>query len=178
MNVTLEEQYFVWLYSNINDPELTEDTRTYWNLARQLHDREFVYIIANDDNRWLDGRDLRNMFIADMDDDDGTPIYLRLNPACSVLEMLIALCIRLEFQTDEPVEDWFWKLLSNLRIGHYNDHRYDEETRIIVDDVIDTLIWRNYKYDGTGGLFPLRDAQQDQRKLEIWYQMHSYLLEG
>ena len=37
---------------------------------------------------------------------------------------------------------------------------------------------RRYKRSGEGGLFPLKNAAKDQRKVEIWYQLSSYLLEN
>ena len=44
-----------------------------------------------------------------------------------------------------------------------------------VDDVLETVIWRNYQANGHGGLFPLKNAKRDQTKVEIWYQLAAYL---
>jgi hypothetical protein len=32
--------------------------------------------------------------------------------------------------------------------------------------------------DGSGGLFPLKNPQQNQRTTEIWYQMNAWLMEN
>lgn len=176
MIAILEERYFEWLYAHVSDPTLTQPHSTHWKLLRQLHKKEFVYIVANDDNRWLDGRDLRSEFRAEVGGEELPTLWLGL--ACSMLEMLVALSRRLEFQTDEDMNLWFWRLLDNLRIAEFDDSRYNETTEEIVDTVLDRVIWRSYTYSGRGGLFPLARADRDQRKLEIWFQMHSYLLEA
>jgi hypothetical protein len=37
---------------------------------------------------------------------------------------------------------------------------------------------RLYTTSGYGGLFPLEEPKEDQRKVEIWYQMMAYLGEN
>lgn len=174
MNAILEERYFEWLYGQINDPDIERQNLSYWNLARQLHNKEFVYIVANDDNRWVDGRRLREEFLEDWDEETIPEVWISL--ACSMLEMLIALSRRLEFQTDDASESWFWILIRNLDLFKYSDLHYNKAAREDIDDVLDTVIWRKYSYSGEGGLFPLQRADMDQRQLEIWFQMHTYLL--
>lgn len=178
MSAILEEQYFRWLYAHVSDPNQIQPHHTYWEMLKQLHQKEFVYVVANDDNRCMDGRQLRDDFRLYWDEEREPLADFWLAMPCSMLEMLIALTDRLEFQTDQPPEYWFWILLSNLKIADFNDARYDTVARGFIDEALEQVIWRTYSYDGRGGLFPLRHAQQDQRKLEIWFQMHSYLLEG
>lgn len=177
MSAILEERYFEWLYAHIHDPDLVRPNKTYWNLIRQLYKKEFVYIVANDDNRCADGRTLRAEFLADWEEEyETSPDWSGL--PCSMLEMLIALCNRLEFQTDEPAENWFWALMKNVGLSHINDQRYDDDSYRLVDEILDRVIWRRYSYSGVGGLFPIKRASMDQRELEIWFQMHTYLLEN
>ena len=45
------------------------------------------------------------------------------------------------------------------------------------EEVLDAVIFRNYEYDGRGGLFPLRYPDRDQRDEELWSQLNAYLLE-
>jgi hypothetical protein len=175
MIAILEEQYFEWLYSRIVDPKITGRDKTYYNLIRQLHQKEFVYILPNDDNRWSDGKALRDEFLVDWEDYQIPSGWLELG--CSMLEMLVALSDRLEFQTDEAAESWFWIMLKNLGISQFSDRRYHDEARKVIDEALDRVIWRKYSYSGEGGLFPLNRADRDQTKLEIWFQMHTYLLE-
>jgi hypothetical protein len=37
---------------------------------------------------------------------------------CSMLEMLIALCYRLEFEDGREMDEWFWELMKNLDLGN------------------------------------------------------------
>ena len=44
--------------------------------------------------------------------------------------------------------------------------------------ILNKIIDRGYSRRGVGGLFPLKYSKNDQRKVELWYQMHSYLIEN
>jgi hypothetical protein len=121
-----------------------------------------------------DGRDLRFEFLVDQGIDDPGPTWMGLG--CSMLEMLLGLARRLSFEADEgEAYDWFWQLLDNLDIAHYFDDRYTNQIYAEVEEVLDRVIWRQYGPDGHGGLFPLSEAREDQRKVEIWYQLAAYL---
>lgn len=175
MVAPLDEQYLTWLYGSIGSRKLRNSSRTYWSLARQLYTTEFVWFVPNDDNRVEDGRDLRIEFLNaceyDADDDEW------LSLPCSMLEMLIGLSRRLSFEADGEPRDWFWHLIENLDLRHYNDRDYDRRAERHIEEVLNRVIFRQYDPDGHGGLFPLRDADKDQRKVELWYQMAHYLLE-
>ena len=45
------------------------------------------------------------------------------------------------------------------------------------DGGLDGFINRQYEANGEGGLFPLKGVCEDQREVEIWYQMNAYLYE-
>ena len=92
--------------------------------------------------------------------------------------MLIALSDRLAFEAGGSTGPWFWKLVENLELKQYTDNIYEISIEEEVDEVLDRLINRTYERDGSGGLFPLRQDPRDQRKVEILYQMSSYLLEN
>jgi len=170
----LDELYFRWLYSQVASVKQKNPSRTYWALLKQLFTKEFVWIIPNDDNRLEDGRDLREEFIEERQLHNVDPAWTELG--CSMLEMLIALSRRLSFEDDQPADEWFWKLIENLGLRGFTDkHTYTAE---IVDEILDDVIWRTYGEDGQGGLFPLKHPNQDQRDIEIWYQLSAYLLES
>jgi hypothetical protein len=175
MTEPLDELYFRWLCSQVTNVKLKNPARTYWSLLRQLHSKEFVWIIPNDDNRLEDGRDLRHEFVENEGlENEVDPDWL--NIGCSMLELLIGVARMLNFEDDEPVEDWFWIMLENLGLRHCTDKsNYDEQD---VDEILDDVIWRTYDPDGRGGLFPLRHAPEDQREVELWYQASAYLLEN
>ncbi len=173
------DEYHEWLYRQVTDSE----HENYSMLLSQLDCIWFYSILANDDNRAADGRDLRYEFCDDMDyayeliDDE-------LNDPCTVLEMLVALAKRCENQLmwDPDLGDrthvWFWKFIDNLGLGDESDDNWDEESSEKVDYYVDKLLGRDYFRDGFGGLFPLKHAKKDQRKVEIWYQLQNWLMEN
>lgn len=178
MSKPLDELYLTWLYSQVASVRLKNPARTYWVLLRALYKTEFVWLVANDDNRLEDGRDLRYEFI--QQEAIGGVDEEWLTIGCSLLEMLLGLSRRLAFESDEDddVSAWFWHLLNNIHLSNFNDDVVDEKHEEYIAHVLETVIWRNYRSDGVGGLFPLRKPREDQRKVELWYQLSTYLLEG
>lgn len=142
-------------------------------MLEQLFLTEFVWFIPNDDNRAEDGRDLRREFLSELDIEPHDPEWAKIG--CSMLEMMVGLSRRLAFQADGEPRDWFWDLIKNAGLDRFNDQkRYNQET---VANILEKIIWRTYHEDGRGGLFPLQRAQEDQRDVELWYQLSAYLLE-
>lgn len=177
MSASLDEEYFIWLYSQVGSVKLRNRSRTHWSLLRDLHSKEFVWVVLNDDNRAEDGRLLRFEFLGD---DKGWPkreTKLWLDLHCSMLEMMIALGRRLSFEAGGEPSVWFWHLIETLDLSQYTDRIYDEESSRKVDEILERVIWRTYGPDGAGGMFPLQNPQEDQTKVEIWYQLSAYLLE-
>ena len=174
MSHDLDELYFQWLYSLTGSVKLRDKKKTHWTLLRQLFKKEFVWIVPNDDNRVEDGRDLRFVF------SDATGVALDqewMDLGCSMLEMLIALAHRLQFEDGRKADKWFWRLMDNLDLEELTDKVWGDMTEEAVDDVLERVIWRQYEPDGLGGLFPLEHPTTDQREVEIWYQLSAYLLE-
>lgn len=169
----LDESYLTWLYAQVGSVKTKKSSRTYWTLLEQLHRKEFVWFVPNDDNRVEDGRDLRREFVLAEQLENVDQNWMTLG--CSMLEMLVALSRRLSFQANGEASVWFWHLIDVLGLHSFNDRmKYSYKT---VDDILETVIWRTYNPDGRGGLFPLRSAERDQRKVEIWYQMSAFLIE-
>ena len=169
----LDELYFVWLYSQVADPDITDTSLTHWGLLRQLFKKEFVWVVSNDDNRSEDGKELRREFIESQGIRRVNRDWRELG--CSVLELMVGLSQRLAFEADGEPHYWFWRLMGNLGIEGYSDAGYIPEDEI--DQVLDKVIFRTYEPDGRGGFFPLNNAHRDQRRLELWYQMSAYVLE-
>ena len=172
---TLDDLYLEWLYSKIGTLRNRNPNKSYWNLSKQLYQKPFRWIVPNDDNRGEDGRDLRYDFADSLGINRLDEEWMSLD--CSVLEMLIALSERAAFESYGECGDWFRKFLENLGILQYTDSNYDEDAALDIDVAIERLLNREYERNGRGGLFPLIRARRDQRKVEIWYQMSSYLLE-
>lgn len=166
----LDETYFRWLHDQVG----FIGKKTYWKLFKALFRKEFVWIVPNDDNRLEDGRDLRYEFLEER---TYLPPDLEWREmGCSMLEMLVALSRRLNFEKELSERRWFWEMMDNLELTQYYDSENFPAEKI--DQTIEKLIYRTYEPDGRGGLFPLRNPVQDQRYVEIWYQLAAYLQES
>lgn len=169
----LENLYFNWLYSKVSDVHVHTASLRYTKLLGELHRIEFAWILSGDDNRAEDGVDLRGEFLHESRlEDDGTFFH----DPCSVLEMLIALSRRAAFDTDVSLREWFWSMLENVNLSGLNDAAYPGGS--VVDTIIEVVIWRTYTHNGNGGLFPLRQTANDQRRVELWYQCSEYIVEN
>lgn len=169
----LDELYFKWLYSLVADPG---QDLTYWKLLKVLYTTEFVWVVPNDENRISDARALRAKFV------DTQGIRLRrserdwIDLGCSILEVMVGLAYRLEFEAyTGRAHYWFWVLLDNIGLSEFDDSCEIPEGDI--RDVLEMVIQRYYEPDGRGGFFPLDHPDKDQRQVELWGQVSSYVLE-
>lgn len=167
-------EYFEWLYNYVCKGR-THENISYKKLFMHLHKTEFIFSIPNDINRARDGVDLRYRFAVAKDDESLIDI---LDGPCSVLEMMVALAIRAEetimdnTMYGDRTGQWFWSMTQNLGIGLMTDDIYDRD---IVDEKLDTFLYRRYEPDGKGGLFRIRNCEDDLREMEIWIQLCWYL---
>jgi hypothetical protein len=171
MRDEVDQLYFEWLVDQVGSGE------GFVPLLKLLHDKEFIFIIPNDENRREDALDLRVEFLrVDQHEPDSViPTGTRLlHPYCSLLELLVALSRKLEFMTDEPALGWAMALLENLEL-HRMRGDLDPVQVQYVDEILERLVWRNFQADGLGGFFPLSWPEEDQRQVELWYQMSAYV---
>ena len=70
-------------------------------------------------------------------------------------------------------------MLENMGIAHCDDIWMSSRSNAVsyVKGRVDDVLLRRYDQSGNGGLFPLEMARLDQRKVQLWYQMNSYILE-
>lgn len=171
-----ENRYFDFLCAIVGR------SQEYSILLDELHRIEYYSLIPNDDNRGEDGKQFRLTFL---DESDRTgPSYLP-HGECTVLEMLVGLSHRLEWETiqskwEKTPSEWFWILIDNLGLSERDNTSYLRGSRPgpNVEDLVGRMLAREYGADGEGGLFPLKDPKKDQRRVEIWYQMSAYILEN
>jgi len=175
-SASVDEDYFDWLYGLVWPTRVKNPARSNRLLAEQLHTKPFRWFIHNDDNRGLDGVELRSEFLSVYPNVRPTQEWMDLD--CSILEMLIALARRTAYESSGTTDEWAAQLLDNLGIRRFTDDTYHEGIRQEVDEVLEQLLNRTYSPDGVGGLFPLRYADLDQRRVELWHQMSTYVLEG
>lgn len=161
----LDHDYYHWLVEKVYIPP----NKTFSTLFDMLHSQEFVWIVPNDDNRVSDALELRESFM------DGREGSLDLEGA-TLLEVLIALSGRASFITDVTSEQWVWTFIKNLDLNRYFDP-LNEKDMMSIQDIIERFIWRTYRADGYGGLFPLKKPKDDQREVEMWYQLNTYVIE-
>lgn len=172
--------YFQWLCEMVR-MDTYEDS--YYFLAKVLYEKPFSWFVPNDDNRGMDGLKIRDEF-GEETNWFTTLEWSLLNNSCTVFEMLIGLARRIADIMDQPDEEdqtvkWFWVLIENLGLEKYTDADfYNRYGSARVNHKLDILLDRTYKRNGEGGLFPLKLAKKDQRKVEIWYQMSAYLVEN
>lgn len=168
MSDSLDDQYLEWLYNVVGR---RTGNVNHWQLLHAMNNYDFIMLVPNDDNRSRDGETLRKDF---SEDTQARPSYTWMNTTCTVLEMTIGVAYHLSFELDGEVGKWFWHLVDNLGLSRYTDSRFNQSA---VDEVLERLVWRQYNYDGNGGLFPLKQPHEDQRHVEIWFQMEAYMLE-
>lgn len=168
----VREQYFNWMY----DMVFTKRTPSYVRLLRYLNSQEFTYNIRLDGNRADDGLYLRYRFKQE-NHLRAVDVDRWLTGKCSVLEMMVALCLRIEEDImDDPVKGnrihkWFHVMLKSLGLLDMDDAYFDER---YADKVITRFLNREYEPNGAGGLFRIKDCPYDLRSVEIWYQMCWY----
>ena len=168
----VREQYFNWMY----DMVFTKRAPSYVRLLRYLNRQEFTYNIRLDGNRADDGLYLRYRFKQE-NHLRAVDVDRCLTGKCSVLEMMVALCLRIEEDImDDPVKGnrihkWFHVMLKSLGLLDMDDAYFDER---YADKVITRFLNREYEPNGAGGLFRIKDCPYDLRSVEIWYQMCWY----
>lgn len=170
----MEDAYYSWLVGLIGDDYVAVN---YQKLLWKLYVTDYIWELDYDRSRAADGLYLRREYgrasgIA-MD-------IVMQNRRCSVLEMLIALARKAEYDImhDPDYGDrsskWFWTMLENLGLDVYDDWHFFEQE---VDRILDVFLHRRYETNGMGGAFPVHAAARDLTKMDLWWQMNAYLEE-
>lgn len=173
----LEKGYFEWLYDLVCNDGYVKGLR-YEELLFYLYQKDFVYILPRDENRFMDGIALRYEYGGDVGASRPQIEDVLDNRPCSVLEMLVALAIRIEnnIMFDSEAGDrtwrWFWKMMTNMNLGGMTNDKFDRD---YVDRVIERMLARKYEANGRGGLFTIANCKEDLRNVEIWSQMNWYM---
>lgn len=164
----LEQNYYEWLKDLI--PELKI---AYGDLIQILYDTPFRAIFESDNDRMSDGMSLRNRYTQANRMSNALNLLLREAHPCSVLEVMLALALRIEeeylgaYSDEHPVGQWFNYMLHSLGIAHMIDPFFETE---IASEVIDKFLNHNYRPDGFGSLFWIINTKEDMRQLDLWHQ--------
>lgn len=176
-------KYFKYLYSIVNKGKYK--TVPYIHLLQYMYDTPFKYNIWKDESRADDAMAMRNKFIEKHKFTEaeaslvGNPTGYINTP--SVLEVLIAMCVRVETRImrnekyGDRTPEFFWSIMQSLGIAHMNDELFDSA---VVEAAMDRLINRTYEPDGVNGPFYLEKPREDLRKVDLWYQCMWYLAEN
>lgn len=174
-NRDLEQRYFVWLIDKIDDGEKAEQ---YKYLLHKLHEINYwsKLDVPLDSNRYDDGVNLRYLFAEERQIPQpviASELDIR---DCSMLEMLVALSIRIEesgmgipYEGINPGR-WFWMFVKNIGYFYspFNDDMIYKKTDIFLN--------RKFNPDGSNGnLVVLNKPDVDLRIIDIWYQIQLYL---
>lgn len=168
-------KYFEWLCDFVCYRRFSIG-KSYRKVLTLLHKIEFVSMIPMDENRAEDGLDLRWRFVCDFPEFSDARDYI--TGPCSMLEMMIALALRCEetimddTRYGNRTSQWFWTMMTNLGIGSMYDDNFDKSH---VMYCVDRFMNRDYESDGKGGLFWIRNCDEDLRDVEIWTQLSWYL---
>lgn len=173
----LIDAYFEWMCQLVTGTIKSKRLR-HRKLLAYLHSMSFKYILSMDGNRAEDGVSLRYRFGYEMNYADPVIAECLDDRDCSVLEMMVALAHRCEEEIMSDPElgdrtgDWFWGMVTSLGLWNMTDSIFNQ-TRVAT--TIKRFLNRQYNSDGSGGLFTVRDAMEDLRGVDIWYQMCWYL---
>ena len=169
-------EYFEWLFDLVCGERYSKQI-SYRKLLMRLHSIDFRYLLPMDQNRAENGIALRYRFALTQDYDVDFVLETLEGP-CSVFEMMVALAICCEetIMDDPCIGDrtgqWFWGMIVNLGLGSMRDDRFDKRR---VDNAIERFLDREYEPDGRGGLFTIRNCDEDLRDVEIFHQLCWYL---
>jgi hypothetical protein len=170
--------YFNWMVGLISRDYYPVDNNPYSLLLEQLNMVKFFYLIERDENREVDGINLRYQFAYETNKDDTEEIETCLySEDCTVLEMMVALCLRCQqIIGDEESNNGtgmiFWVMINNLGLKNMTNDAYNP---VQVENILYRFMSHQYKENGHGGLFVLTKENSDLRKMEIWFQAMRYL---
>lgn len=181
---TMAGEYFNWLYDQVYSVRDIDSPNSYTALCFQMDEIAFNHSVPNDVNRADDAVQFRFEFrenlirhrrIFSFEPWEWDKL---IDAPPSVFEVLVALAGRAAFEDGRQASDWFAEFVANLKLGGYTDEAYEESDRSRVRRILVKFNERRYDMYGRGGIFPLREPQEDQRDVELWYQKAAYMIEN
>lgn len=172
-----DTMYRAWLVNKV--PWRGRSRNSYHRLFQLMHEMEYTWVpeIPLDQNRALDGKELRVEFLAEtgkiMSDS------FKYEP-CSVLEMLVALEKRPNIEliwVSNIVKNgpFFWEMIGNLGLLECSDQVWSGEICEKAEEILLLFLSRNNKYGRFFTIFPVSGRENELKKVEIWSQMLVYI---
>ena len=160
------DDYFEWLYKKA----FADDS--YLELAKILFNIRFTWSVSFDKNRAADGISMRRSYL--FENGRARESYHWDDSECTFFEMFVGLATKFAMLLDKDVHDSVLHLLRNTEFYSMKNGYVGEYDALAVTD---TIMDRTYDFDGDRGFFPLRTPKQDQRDVELLYQMNQYIIE-
>ena len=174
----LDKEYFDWLYERVFGIRDVDTKKCFTIICDAMHRFTFRNLVEHDGNRVVEGTALRDEFLKGQkrryELEDRLDL---LFPDATIFEVLVALACRADFMLDHGPDFWFDIFITNLGLKEFNDMGYLARDATKIQRRLRRFNDRRYQPHGTGGIFPLKNTQQDQREVELWYQMAAYMTE-
>lgn len=177
------KSYLEWLLRLINADNYKG--KSYIKLCSLLNKVPFEPVIKLDTNRVSDAQSLlRETYIQSKSEwyrmDDDNVMELSTCPV-SFLELIISLAMRIDLDFMREINGvdntriYFWVLVRNLGILEFDDEHWGEDAIVSIVNRLNIVQDRKYDFNGNGGLFPLENAEMDQRNVQIWNQLCQFV---
>lgn len=176
--VSVQEAYFIWLYDRVFDVWDAASADSFTAVCSLMHQIAFTPLVEHDENRIAEAAGLRNDFHKQAGSMGPGELSDLMMPDASVFEVLVALAGRADFMVPLTQKVWFHIFIENLGLDKYSDQFCRSRSTWPIERIINTFNNRAYRSNGKGGIFPLRRPREDQRRVELWYQMGAYMTEN
>lgn len=174
MKTDIHEEYYSWMIGKIKNSL----SNRYNNLLCKLDAIQFTCTRPLDDNRAMDGIDLRYRFGYEQDIPSRIIAYELDYRPCSVLEMMVALALRCEefVMADNEKGDrtnvWFWEMIQSMGLIEYTDKHYSDGG---VAKKVTHCLDREFDRNGHGWFFVIDHPYEDLVDVDIWTAAMWYL---
>lgn len=173
----MKTEYLCYLMNRMQINAAGDDG--YFKLCQYLLDTPFIPVLAMDNNRSSECRELRNQAPLPHDPSCGSILNDILPESGTMLELLIVLAEKIKYdltlsQYDARPSDFFFEMLENVGID-YRNFEFDEN---VVKPILEMINIRQFQWDGEYSFFPLRNPHSDQRYEELIVQMNNYIEEN
>lgn len=172
----LVDLYFRWISSMVFPDENIRNK--YSHVLHLLFNTKFEYTLLLDENRQLDGIDMRYHFSCACKIPYDIVTAEFGESTCSVLEMMVGLAKRcddailFDASYGERTHEWFWLMFTNLGLDKFDDISWGIDSYPSVTNILNRFMYREYNSDGSGGgIFIISDPSYDMRNIELWDQM-------
>ena len=168
-----EEDYFYYLLGFLDGDERYR-VFDYIDILHELFTTPFIWKVADDANRARDGIALRDRF----EDESGEHLYM--NRGCSMLEMMVALAVRMEddilFDPDfgDRTAVWFWDMMEDSGLIFYDLDHFSVPLGQKCPKKWSKNPLKNFDY---GTLFRSKSGQNGPKVVSLWYKMNEKVKE-